>query len=287
MSTTLTPTIEIAGKPCWENRQGHYVPLTAIEPYEILKEETISPLIEDLLWAHDVMADLKARGFEDIETLEDICFEKHGVKLAGQKKNNVSLYRYGGSAMLQRRYQDRTRFNENIAAAEEKIREFLADLKGDINADAKALIETLISRRKEGEVRRSILVQLRSLKFDDERWRDAMQIIAEAEEVIDSACYLSVHRRNEQGKYIPVPLDFAAITPKKSPAPILGRRERGLLAMLRRLRPIIVSRADGLALAADLGDGIDKQALEALHEQTERDLTDLDALLKEYEGVQL
>lgn len=235
--TNRAPASEPIPPGCWRNRDGHYVPLSLIEDYEKLREETIRPRLEYWLWLHQEIADLKASFFADIETLEDICLEQHGVRLAGKKKGNVSLYTYDGELMVQRRYQDRSQFNESIGAAEQLIREFLADLKGDAEPEVVALINIAFERTKQGEIRRSMLVKLRTLKFKDTRWMRAMEIIAQAEEIIDSACYLAVHRRAAQREYVPVPLDIAAIKPRKHEFPVPSPREWELLQALRTAFP--------------------------------------------------
>jgi hypothetical protein len=198
----------------WEGRDGRFTPPSLVKDYDKLKEQTVKPLIQRWLELSTEVADLKANIFDEVESLLSVCADDYGVTLAG-KKGNVTLYLYDGSFFLQRRYQDRVQFDERLLAAEQLVRECLDEWAGEASDELRTLITAAFERNKEGDIRRSELVRLRKLKIDDERWQRAMGIIAEAEQIIESACYFQVQRRDNTGKYQPVPLDFAAVHPAR------------------------------------------------------------------------
>jgi len=115
--------------------------------------------------------------------------------------------------MLQRKIQDRSRFSERLFAAEELVKQCLEDWTESARSELKTFILAAFERNKEGDIRRSELIRLRTLKIDDERWTQAMAIIAEAEEIVESASYFQVHKRNSNGDYESVLLDFSSIRP--------------------------------------------------------------------------
>ena len=199
----------------WLGRDGRFTPETLVKEYEKKREAVIVPLIEKWTSLHAEMASLKAQMFDEVEALLEFCFEDYGVELSG-KKGNVTLYKYDGSYLIQRKFQARIQFDERIFAAEELVRECLEDWSGDARAELQTLILAAFERNKEGDIRRSELIRLRNLAIEDERWQQAMKIIAEAEQIIDSACYFQVQQRDPKtGKYNALLLDFSAIRPKR------------------------------------------------------------------------
>jgi len=202
---------------CWTNAKGHFVPVEDIPEYEQLREQALRPLVGRWLSAYLDLADLKARMYEEVEALIALCAEQHGVDLGG-KKGNVTLYLYDGSFKVERQYQNRSAFDEQINAAEALISKCLETWAGEAGPEIRALVKGAFEKNARGEIRRSEMIRLRSLKIDDDDWRKAMEIIAKAEKILDRACYISVSVRDAQGKYIPLPLDFASVRPHKAGA---------------------------------------------------------------------
>lgn len=199
----------------WLDREGRAVRLESIKPYEVLREQTLRPLVERHLALYLELADLKARYYEDIATLIEICYQEHGVLLEGKHKKNSTLYLFDGSFRIERKYQDRTRYDESIGAAEQLIRNCLDDWSSDANPEVRALILSAFERNKQGELRRAEMIRLRDHNFDDPRWTQAMAIIADAERSMSAACYITVSIRDKLGAYHPLPLDLAAVPPHK------------------------------------------------------------------------
>ncbi len=55
------------------------------------------------------------------------------------------------------------------------------------------------------------ILSLRKLKISDDRWKRAMQAIADSLQVAGTSTYFRVYRRDDAGKYQPVSLDLAAL----------------------------------------------------------------------------
>lgn len=201
----------------WINRQGGATHIDSISPYELLREETLRPLLERHLELYLALADHKARLDAHLSALVDVCWQKHGVRIEGEKKKGMTLYLYDGSMCVRRTYRDRTAYDESIGAAETLVKEWLAEKTAEAGPEVQALIASAFEKNKEGDIRRSEMVRLRSHKFEDERWTRAMQIIAEAEQVLATACYFTVMIQDARGEYQPLPLDLAAVRPHLRP----------------------------------------------------------------------
>lgn len=198
----------------WLGRDGRYTPESLVKPYEKLKEQTIVPLFEQWIELHEAIANLKANTIEDVDKLIELCADSYGVKLDGNK-GGVSLYKYDGAYLLQRTFKNRTVYDERILAAEQLIREYLATKTDDSDPELKGIIDVMLQRNKQGDLRIAELIRLRTLKIDDPVWNQAMDIISDALNNFQTCCYFQVYKRNSQGKYDPLLLDFAAVQPKK------------------------------------------------------------------------
>ena len=208
--------VDVLPTNLWRGRDGRFTLESEVKEYEKLREAVLAPLFERFMSLHAEMADLKAQMMDDVENLLALCADQYGVKPRGSK-GNLTLYRYDGEFMLKRQIQDRSRFSERLFAAEELVKQCLEEWSVDARSELKTIFMAAFERNKEGDIRRSELIRLRGLKIDDPRWNKAMGIIAEAEEIIESASYFQVHKRMPTGEYQSVLLDFSAIQPQYKP----------------------------------------------------------------------
>ena len=95
-------------------------------------------------------------------------------------------------------------------AAKELIDEYLEDEIKDASFDIKQLV-TSAFRVKQGVLDVRSILKLRSLRIDDERWKKAMDIIADSIVVKSSKSCLRLYKQNAEGTMEYVPLDFAVI----------------------------------------------------------------------------
>ncbi len=195
---------------CWTDREGRFVKVDRIEPYESLREETIRPLVEGYLALYLGMADLKARLIDEIEALVATVWDLHGVKLEGKKKN-ATFYLYDGSFKIERNFNELTVYNEKFEVAEELIREFLDGMTESLDDEVKRFILAAFERNDKREIRRAEIIRLRRHNFDDPKWQQAMGIIRDAEEIVDSKCYFTVSVRDADGQYQPLPLSLSNV----------------------------------------------------------------------------
>ena len=91
-----------------------------------------------------------------------------------------------------------------------KAVEEMTSTETDSAADLKTIVTgafTLV----DGKLRVSEILRLRSYKINNTTWNEAMQIINDAILVISSKKQIRLYERNEQGEYIAIPLDIAAL----------------------------------------------------------------------------
>ncbi|MGL5221986.1 MAG: DUF3164 family protein, partial [Plesiomonas shigelloides] len=92
------------------------------------------------------------------------------------------------------------------------IDECLADWTEGARPEIHAIINRAFQTEKEGEVNTGAVLALRRLDIDDPRWKNAMDAISEAIQVIGSRSYIRVYERiGDSDQYRPISLDIAGV----------------------------------------------------------------------------
>ncbi len=196
--------------PYMQDKKGRLVPIDNVNEIDKVRDELVKKLVEEAYATQSVLKEFKLNAFSEIASFIELSAEKYKVKLGG-KKGNVTLYSYDGEYKIQRAVNENMSFNEGILSAKALIQECLEDWSEGANANLRAIVNRAFEVDKEGNLSTNRILGLRQVKIDDSRWNTAMEAISDSLQVIDSKSYIRLYKRNEQGKYQPVPLDLASI----------------------------------------------------------------------------
>lgn len=200
---------EIDGVVFREDSRGAWMPESSIKPQDILKDDLVENAAGKIVDMRDKMKQLNREIKEEIRAYIDLIGEKYGVKLKGSK-GNITLTSYDGKTRIVIGISESIYLDENVIAAKELIDEYLEDEIRDASLDIKQLV-TSAFRVKQGALDVRSILKLRSLHIDDERWKKAMDIIADSIVVKSSKSCLRLYKQNSDGVMEYVPLDFAVI----------------------------------------------------------------------------
>ncbi|MBI5484474.1 MAG: DUF3164 family protein [Deltaproteobacteria bacterium] len=154
----------------------------------------------------------KQYNFEDVAAVLGLLFEKYGVERGG-RDGNMQFFTFDRKFKLSIAIQKKLDFGPELQAAERKLNQALEEMtstESDSAADLKTIVTgafTLV----DGKLRVSEVLRLRSYKISNSTWNEAMQIVDAAIVVISSKKQIRLYERNEQGEYIAIPLDIAAL----------------------------------------------------------------------------
>ena len=200
---------EIDGVVFREDSRGALVPESSIKPQDILKDDLVEESAEKILALESEMRRVKSDIMESIRAYIGLIGDKYGVKLGGQK-GNIQLVSLDGKTKILISISERISLNENVIAAKELIDEYLEDAIKGSSADIKQLV-TSAFRVKQGSLDARSILRLRQLNIEDERWKKAMDIIADSIVIQSSESYLRLYKKNTSGIMEYVPLDFSVI----------------------------------------------------------------------------
>ena len=194
-----------------ENAQGHLVPVDAIKPIDLARDNLVREIVGKAKTLSDLIAAFKGATFGDFAAFVQLSAEQYQVKIGG-KKGNITLLSYDGRYKVQRAIAESITFDERLQAAKALIDECITDWAQSSRPEIKVLVSDAFQVDKEGNINTGRVLGLRRLEIGDDRWRRAMQAIGEAFQVVGSKSYIRVYERDEvSGEYRAIPLDIAAV----------------------------------------------------------------------------
>jgi hypothetical protein len=193
-----------------ENAQGHLVPIETIDPLDLEKDELVKDIIAKALVLQASIREFKAATQGDMLAFLELVGEKYGVKMSGPK-GNLCLRTFDGRFKAEINTQDYLVFDERIHVAKQSVDKCIHRWTDGSRAEVRALIEHAFQVDSQGKFSLGRILGLTKLAIDDEEWRQAMRAVRDALQIVDSKSYIRLYERREDGKFVPIPLDIAAL----------------------------------------------------------------------------
>jgi len=193
------------------NGQGHLVRIESISEVDMARDELVKEIVGQAKGLSGVMKEFKRGTMGDISAFVELVAEKYEVSMGGNK-GNLRLYSFDKKYMVQRQMSDHLIFDERIQVAKALLDEYALELSEGARSEIQTLINDFFQVDKEGNINTNKVLSLRRFDFDGEKWRRAMDIIADSLDVAGSTPYVRVYERDdESGKYNLIQLNMAAI----------------------------------------------------------------------------
>jgi hypothetical protein len=195
-----------------QDKQGRLVPVDLIKDIDIARDDLVAELVDKAKLVQAELAVFKAAAMDDIGAFIELSAEKYGVKKLGGAKGNVTLYSFDGRYKIQRAVAEHLIFDERLQVAKVLVDECIHSWTEGSSSEIRALIDHAFQVDKEGKVSVSRILGLKRLDIKDAKWREAMQAISDAMQVVGSKTYLRFYERiGESDQYTPIALDIAAL----------------------------------------------------------------------------
>jgi hypothetical protein len=188
--------------------QGNLILLKNIRETDQMYHDLVLSIAVIWLGLSGKIQRFKRRNFEDVTAMLDILFNSFNVERGG-KDGNMTFFTFDRKFKLVIAIQKTLDFGPEVQVAKVKMLEAVESYPDSAN-DLKAMVMATFTA-VDGKIRVAEVLRLRRLKFENELWNEAMRIIDEAMIVISSKKQIRLYERNEQGEYIAIPLDIAAL----------------------------------------------------------------------------
>jgi hypothetical protein len=190
------------------NSYGHLVPVAAIKPLDLLRDDTINRIIWNAQIMQEQMRLFKNKALADIAAFLEIAAEQYNTKLGG-KKGNLSLVSYDGKYKVLLAVSDSLNFDERLHIAKQLIDECIHEWTADSNANIKALVEHAFQTDKQGNINTARIFGLMRLKIEDAKWRQALK---DSIQITSTSQYLRLYERvGDTDKYQQIAMDIAGL----------------------------------------------------------------------------
>ena len=206
MDTPKTPKAK-KPIPTRVDANGQSIPVSIIRP-EILKQDAIvTKTITRAIKLHDRMVADKNQFFSDVELYLQQVAEKNGLEWKG----NAVLNSFDGQNRVEIRFKERIQFGIELQLAKQKIDECLKAWSADSNVNLRAIIGEAFQVDKKGEIAKYRILRLRRYNIKDQTWKEAMELIDQAIQVVATKQYINFYERDESGQFRQIVLNFPAL----------------------------------------------------------------------------
>lgn len=194
-----------------KKHNGTLVPRDQVSDLDMLRDNLVSNIAATFNAEREELRNIKQTVLDEVAAFIELSAEQYGAKIGG-KKGNVSLLIFDGAFKVQVQISEYIVFDERLQVAKSLIDECIRDWS--IGADDKilTLVNDAFQVDKQGNVSTARILGLRRLKFNDPKWQQAMQAIADSMTTAGSKTYIRAYERvgsTDQWKVIS--LDFAAL----------------------------------------------------------------------------
>lgn len=191
--------------------KGNLIPLANIRPIDLMRDELVLDLAGKAELLQQDIRDFRDGAFADIAAFVEISAERYDTVVGG-KKGNVTLYSFDGQYKIQRDISQHLRFDEGILAAKALIQTCLDEWTAGGRSELKALVAKAFEVDAEGNLSTNRILGLRRVHIEDARWKQAMEAIGDALQIIGSKAYFRIYKRvGDSDKYEPISLNIAAL----------------------------------------------------------------------------
>jgi hypothetical protein len=190
--------------------QGRQVPENLVSEIDKLRDQTVRRIADEALKMRVVLAAFKKQIRDDIYTFVELSANQYG-KAWGGKKGNITLSTYDGKYRLIVAVDDNLIFDERLQIARDLIGDCIKKWSSGSRDEIRILVQDAFQVDKTGRINTARVLGLRRLNISDPDWKKAMAAITDSIQVSGSKQYLRFYERNDQGAYVQIPLDVAAL----------------------------------------------------------------------------
>lgn len=196
------------------NASGHLVPVSKIPQIDLLRDDTVTRIIN---MGNNTQAALKAfklQAMVDITAFLNIAAETYDVKYGG-RRGNLSLMSFDGKYKVQLAVADTQSFDERLHIAKQLVDECIHEWSKDSNDNIKALVEHAFQTDRQGNLNTARIFGLMRLDIKDDKWTRAMEVLKASIQVTNTSEYLRLYERDDSetgmGKYRQISIDLAGV----------------------------------------------------------------------------
>lgn len=192
------------------NPQGNPIPERLIDPHKIEQDDFVGMLICKAKEQQATLRAFKELAFGECAAFLELLGEKYNVEKGG-RKGNVTYTSFDGRKQVIVAMHDNIQFGPELQIAKQLIDEYLRGLTAGADDELKVFVNDVFEVDKQGKLNKRKILDLRKYNIEHPLWLDAMEAIADSINIASTKQYIRFREKDEDGKWLNIPLDFAAL----------------------------------------------------------------------------
>lgn len=193
-----------------KNSVGHFVPLEAVKDADLFRDDFVNEVFEKVLTQQGKLKEFKAELDSDLDAFVSLAAERYSISIGGEK-GGVTVSSFDGKRKIVKSFSETKTFDEGLVAAKAQVDQCIHKWAEGSRYEIRALIDNAFQTDKVGNINIGRIYTLMNIKIDDEDWNNAMKALQDSIRPVSSKYYFRFYEKSGQDKFIPVPLDLAAI----------------------------------------------------------------------------
>lgn len=193
----------------WLDHRGNEVPRDYVPKFDRYNEIQVSKIFNAAIKLNEQIARFKAMSYEIADALYAEMLRNANIA-PSDRKGNYTLTSFDKSIRIEVNVNELIEFDENINLAQMKLQEFIENKTKGVDIDIVALINQAFTTRK-GRLDKARIFGLFSLNITHPLWQESMELIQKSINRNSTVRYMEISEKDENGRYIPIRLNFATI----------------------------------------------------------------------------
>lgn len=193
----------------WHDHRGNEVPRIYVPVEEVKTELQIAKIYNKAEKLSTALKMYKAEAFEIADAIYGEMLKNANIT-ATDRKGNYSLTSFDKTVKIEVNVSNSISFDSNITLAQEKLNEFIRTKTEGVDQDLSILVNQAFTTRK-GRLDKARIFDLMQLNIKGQLWADAMELIRKSITTNSSVRYMEISSKDDEGRYIPVKLNFASL----------------------------------------------------------------------------
>ena len=190
-----------------KDAQGHEYPLSIIDKNIIQRDRVVKRLVSKAEKLSAKIAVEKDKMEKELNKYLQKVAKEYGLHWKG----NAQLISFDERFKIEVNISERLDYNEKLQLAKQLIDNCINRWSENANANLKAIVINAFNVDKKGKISLRRVLSLRKYRIKDKEWEKAMELINESLSVVFSKQYINFYKKDADGKWEQVKLNFSAI----------------------------------------------------------------------------
>ena len=187
--------------------QGREFPVKVLHTEIVEKDAAVKKAMDCALKLQERIISDKQKLIQIIEKYLNDAARRNNLEWKG----NALLISFDEKYRVEMRFREKIQFGIELQLAKQKIDECIKAWSADSNDNLKAIVNDAFQLDKNGQLARYRILRLRRYNIKDQTWKEAMELIDQAIQVVSTKQYINFYERDESGQFRQIVLNFPAL----------------------------------------------------------------------------